>query len=61
MIGEPEPAVWCPTCNLPSAVRIDMALTAVGQAIGPGAVGFAVVTVALCDDCGWTKQEAGTK
>lgn len=45
VIDEPERGVWCPECNLPSAVRFRIAMTLDGKP-------WKIQNVTCCRDCG---------
>ena len=57
-IGEPETGVWCPTCALPSALKVAMALIVLphGADLTTADPYIQVATMFACPGCGTTHQ-----
>ena len=57
-IGEPETGVWCPTCSLPSGVKVQMALIIVPHGADLTTVEPYVQTAVMfaCPDCNTTQM-----
>ena len=53
LIGEPVTGVWCATCNLPSAITVDLALLVVpvGAATYECDPLVRTVTAHVCEEC----------
>jgi hypothetical protein len=54
LIGEPETGVWCSTCNLPSAILVNLAvlMTQGGAETYECDPVVNLVTMHVCDGCG---------